>query len=220
MTTTALRNAATSFVGVAVRPQTYRNLLYLLLSFPLGTAYFVALTVGFSLGIGLAITWFGIPILLATLAGATVLATVEARLTNRLLGTSIPSRSPDTSGGITTAVKRLVTDARTWVDVGYLLGRFVFGVAAFVALVALLSLSLSLLAAPLTYSTAFYVDVQVGTLTVGPFENGRMAVDTFREALGAAAVGAVTTLVSLHLLNGLARLAAEVTEAVFGTTDD
>jgi len=219
MTTTSLRDAAASFLGVAVRPQTYRNLLYLALAFPLGTAYFVALTVGFSLGIGLAITWFGIPILLATLAGATVLATVEARLTNRLLGTSIPSRSPDTSGGITTAVKRLVTDARTWVDVGYLLGRFVFGVAAFVALVALLSLSLSLLAAPLTYSTAFYVDVQVGTLTAGPFENGRMAVDTFREALGAAAVGTVTTLVSLHLLNGLARLAAGVTEAVLGTTD-
>ena len=39
--------------GPATERQTYLNLLYLLLSFPLGIAYFVFLTTGLSLGTGI-----------------------------------------------------------------------------------------------------------------------------------------------------------------------
>jgi hypothetical protein len=47
---------ARRFFGVAVRPQTYLNLLYLALLFPLGLTYFVALTVGFAFSLALSIT--------------------------------------------------------------------------------------------------------------------------------------------------------------------
>jgi len=52
------------FFGVVTRGETYLNIIYLLLAFPLGTAYFVFLVTGLSLGLSLLIIWVGIPILL------------------------------------------------------------------------------------------------------------------------------------------------------------
>lgn len=194
--------------------------MYLALAFPLGVAYFVALTTGFSLGVGLAITIFGVPILVATLAGATLLANFEAELANRLLGTDVRARLPDTSGGVLRAVKRLVADPQTWLDVGYLFTKFVFGIASFTALVSLLSVSGSMLVAPLTYSSTYYVGLHLGTLSVGSFESGRLVADTFGEAAGVAVAGLVLALVSLHLLNALARVSGAVTEALLDDPDE
>ncbi|NEU55986.1 sensor domain-containing protein [Halorussus sp. MSC15.2] len=216
--TTTLRDAATTLVGVPVRAQTYRNLIYLALAFPLGLAYFVGLTVGFSLGVGLAFTWVGIPILLATLAVASALARVEAGLANCLLGTDVRAPSLDTSGGVLAATKRLVTDARTWVAVGYLLVKFGLGIVSFAALAALTSLSVGLVTAPLTYSSNYYVGLRLGNATVGPFESGRLVVDTFGEAVGVALLGLVVALASLHALNALARLCGTITEEILDSS--
>jgi hypothetical protein len=57
----------TKFFGVAIWGQTYLNLLYLLLAFPLGLFYFVLLVTGFSLGFGLLILWVGVIILVGML---------------------------------------------------------------------------------------------------------------------------------------------------------
>ncbi|WP_134670083.1 sensor domain-containing protein [Halorussus marinus] len=214
--TTSLRDAAVAFVGVPARPQTYRNLLYLVLAFPLGLGYFLVLATGFSLGTGLAITVVGVPILLATLAAARLLANVEAELANRLLGVEAASAALDTSDGALAVANRLATEPRTWLGVVYLAGKFAFGVAAFVALTAALSVSASLLAAPLTYSSSYHVGARFGTLSVGPFESGALAVDALPEAVGVALVGAFVALVSLHLLNGLARASGLAAEALLG----
>ena len=53
--------------GPATDAQTYLNLLYLLLSFPLGIAYFVFLITGLSLGAGLLVIFVGVPILIGVL---------------------------------------------------------------------------------------------------------------------------------------------------------
>lgn len=214
--TTSLGDAATAFVGVTTRTQTYRNLLYLLLAFPLGVAYFVVLTTGLSMGVGLAITVFGVPILLATLGAAYLLTNVEAELTNRLLGTDVQTESLDTDDGLLAAAKRLVAAPRTWLGLVYLFGKFVFGLVAFTALATLLSLSVSMLAAPVTYSSAYHIGLRVGDLSVGPFESGALVVDSFPEAVGVAAAGLVVGVVSLHLLNGLARVSGVATEALLG----
>ncbi len=52
-----------TFFGVIARPQSYINIFYLLLAFPLGIAYFVFLVTGISVGASLIIIWVGIPIL-------------------------------------------------------------------------------------------------------------------------------------------------------------
>jgi ABC-type transport system involved in cytochrome bd biosynthesis fused ATPase/permease subunit len=68
------------FFGVAARGQTYLNIIYLLLSFPPGTAYFVFLVTGLLLGISLLIIWVGIPILLFMLAAWWGLVAFERQL--------------------------------------------------------------------------------------------------------------------------------------------
>jgi len=52
-----LLEALRRFVAVPFRRQTYRNLTYLALSFPLRVAYFVGATIGLSTGAGLLTRW-------------------------------------------------------------------------------------------------------------------------------------------------------------------
>jgi len=46
-----MMSSGTQFFGVAAREGTYLNIIYLLLAFPLGCAYFVFLVTGLSLGL-------------------------------------------------------------------------------------------------------------------------------------------------------------------------
>ena len=55
------------FASTAWDPQSYRNLLYLLLALPLGVAYVAILAAGLSAGTGLAVILVGLVLLLATL---------------------------------------------------------------------------------------------------------------------------------------------------------
>ena len=79
--------------GSVIRLQTYRNLLYLLLAFPFGILYFVALTTGLTLGIGLVVTLLGIPLLITVVVGSRRLAAFERAVANKLLGLAI--QAPD-----------------------------------------------------------------------------------------------------------------------------
>jgi len=60
--------------------KTYRNIVYLLLRFPLGLAYFTTSVTGVSLGVALVPLAVGIPILGAVLGLADYVALVEAGL--------------------------------------------------------------------------------------------------------------------------------------------
>ena len=78
------------FFGVIVDPQSYKNILYLFLSFPLGIVYFVFLVTGISVGFGLIVIWVGVPILALVLAGSWVLCQFERVLAVSLLNENIP----------------------------------------------------------------------------------------------------------------------------------
>ena len=94
------------FFGVVADPQSYRNIAYLLLAFPLGTLYFVFLVTGLSLGFGLIITLIGIPILLLVLSGSWALCRFERQVAITLLNEDIPlSVSHPASGGLWSRVK-------------------------------------------------------------------------------------------------------------------
>src|SRR3954451_13972267 len=78
-----------SVLSDLVRPRTYRRILYLLLAFPLGTAYFCFLVTILSTGLGLAITLVGIPVLIGALFAWRAMAQLERRLVGSLLDTEI-----------------------------------------------------------------------------------------------------------------------------------
>ena len=178
--------------GPATDAQTYRNLFYLLLSFPLGVAYFVFLITGISLGSGLVVIFIGVPILIGMLYACRGLGAFERGVARSLLHVGIPSTSPLASGpGLWPKLKALLGDTTTWKSFFYLLLKFPFGVAAFVVLVTAFSVSLALILAPLTYST-FTMDF------------GLWRVNSKDEATICCLIGAVLLLSSFHLVNGLA----------------
>ena len=89
------------FFDVVTKPQTWRNVGYLLLAFPLGIFYFVFLVTGLSLGFGLFITLMGIPILVGVLAAAYGMGEFERATTNLLLDQDTPASDRlQVSGGM------------------------------------------------------------------------------------------------------------------------
>lgn len=178
-----------------VAKQTYRNLAYLLLTFPLGLGYFIFLVTGFSLGIGMAITLLGLPILVAMLAATWGLASFERYLANQLLDAQIPAVPFVPEGpGFGARVKTLVTSGTTWKGLLYLLLDFPLGILAFVAGTVLFSLSLGLTFLPFYYQ---WTDVYYA-----PYHK----VDTLLEAALFVPVGVMLFPLALLILNGLAAL--------------
>jgi len=145
--------------------RTYKRFGYLLLSFPLGLAYFVFLAVGLSLGAGLAIIGIGIPILLGTLLGLRVIAKVERLRCRLLLDRPIdPPPKDDLPDGLLDRTRAIVSSETTWSAAGYIVFIFAFGVAGFAIALTVLVTGISLVTAPLTYNTTL-----VG-LQFGPWE--------------------------------------------------
>lgn len=161
------------FVGVAARRQTYANVAYLLLAFPLGTGYFTVLVTGAAIPLGLgfalidmaatepiALLIAGIPLLLVLLClGGPLVAVVlfasveltalERLLARRLLDAEV--RTGDPPADLRERARRLVFDRETWKGVGYLFSKFAFGIASFIAVITGLAFTYALVAAPLHY---------------------------------------------------------------------
>ena len=112
-------------------PQTYRNLLYLVLALPLGIAYVAILGAGLSAGAGLAVILIGLAILLATLFAIRGMAALERMLARRLLRVAI---HPPIEGGIDLAWRERVPiwlrDPVTWKSLVYLLAKLPMGIVA------------------------------------------------------------------------------------------
>ncbi len=220
-----LRVVGRRFLGVPLRSQTYRNLSYLLLALPLGIVYAVGLVTGTAVGTGLLLTWVGLPVLLATLAGAAVAAGIEARLASGLVGVdaAVPTvlREFDVREGVTfpgdgfaDALRRLVTAPSTWTSVVLVVYKFVVGLVSFVAVVTVGSVTLALLAAPLVYDAS-------GALATGGaagrYRIGSWVVSSLPEAVAVAGVGVIALIAGLNLLNRLARFQARSVATILRT---
>jgi hypothetical protein len=192
--------------------QTYLNLTYLLLRFPLGIAYFTVFLTGFLLGGVLLITVVGLPILGLTLGLATYVATFEARLTRRLLGVEVSYEARDpTAESLVSYLKAVVTNPRNYLLVGYFFATFGIGIGLFVLLTLLVTVAGALAVAPLTYWLP-WVQYQFGLTDV--VSTGRVVIDTLPEALVASVVGMTLFTVSVHIWNLLARVLGRLTQVV------
>lgn len=217
----SVRAALRRAVGAPLRVQTYTNLAYLLLAFPLGIIYFVGFVTGTAVGIGLLITLVGLPILVATLAATSMAAAVEARLASGLVGVeaSAPAalREFGVDGGLVlpgngflAGVKRVLLSPSTYTSVVLVLSKFVFGIVSLIALVLSAAIGGTALAAPAVYegdSSGF----TFGGEATDQYTVGSWVVDTMPEALLVAAGGAVFIVVALNALNLLAWLQAQYT---------
>lgn len=190
--------------GPATDGQTYLNLLYLLLGFPLSIAYFVFLIAGLSIAMSLLIVFIGIPILIGVLSAFRGLGAFERLLARTMLDVNIPAPpAMPATPGLIAKLKALFGNTATWKSLAYLGLKFPFGIASFVVLVTSFSLSLALILAPLTYRTV-------------PMDFGLWRVDTKDEATVWCMVGAVLLLLCFHLVNGLAYLWGRFAQIMLG----
>jgi hypothetical protein len=114
-------------------PHTFRNLIYLGLTFPLGLAYFILLTVGLSLGAGLSILGVGVVILAGVLAAARGLANFERVSAASLMDVEVaPLPNPtNEQGGFWGTLQAYLGDSLTWKSILYLYGKFFAGLILF-----------------------------------------------------------------------------------------
>jgi len=181
--------------GPVVQAQTYRQLLYAFLSFPLGLAYFITMIVGLSVGIGTSILVIGLVILGLTFALARVYGHLERELAKALLGATFEPRP-----ALPREWRAVIKDRRTWTMVMYLILRFPIGIAGFVGSMMMLA-SVPAMAAPLLYTEV-------------PYWIGTERVVNFEESLLVSLFGCVFFLLAAHLVNGVALISRRLATAL------
>jgi hypothetical protein len=198
-------NSLLKLFNVFTYPQTYLNLVYLFLAFPLGLTYFIILITGISLGIGLLILWVGFLILVAVLALSWAFTIFERQLAINLLRIHIPQKPSMSVPGETVLhqLKRLATNSQTWKGMLYLFLKFPLGTITFTVAVTLLAVSFSLILAPVIYQFV-------------PINFFYVQVNNFSLALLMMVIGIFALPLSLHALNYVAELWGKVSEIFLG----
>ena len=181
------------FFNVVVRRSTYGNIAYVWLAFPLGVAYFVLLTTGSALSVGLSLLWIGLVVMLAFVLSIRGLGNFERLLSKWLLGE--PVAMPSGRAGQTKTwpwLKSIFKDPATWKGALFLLVKFPIGLACWIVSVVSLAVSLAFILAPLEQGGTLYF----GDRTIHDSTGGFLI----------SAFGALLLLVTLHVHNAMGAL--------------
>ena len=151
------------FFGVLVDPHTYGSLFYMLLAMATGTFYFAWVTTGLGLSLGLSILIIGIPFVILFIGATRILALVEGRIVEVMLGERMPRRPlyTDTTRPLLERIAAMFTDPRTWATMLYFIAMLPLGVAYFTVVVVALALGLSLATLPLVVALGYGDWIQV-----------------------------------------------------------
>ena len=191
------------------RPATYRRLGYLLLSFPLGIAYFTGLVTALAVSAGLLIIWVGVPLLAITVLGWRAVAGFERLLARHLVGVDIPTPPDPAAGveGIWHKARAIASDPVTWRSFVWLLLRFPLGIAGFVMVTVSLALTAGTIVAPLALAVA--ADRDPAAVALGDFRPFFWALPV---------LGLLLVPLCAHLINGFAGLQGAMARAFLGPT--
>jgi signal transduction histidine kinase len=191
-------------------PRTYTRIAYLLLAGVLGTIEFVFLVTALSVGVGLAVTLVGIPILIASVYAWGWLAELERRAVGALTGNRIASPyRPLPEGGWWDRLRARLADPATWKDLTFLLLQFPFGLLSFIVATTVLSVGVGSLTLPLWY-WAIPDGVEVGFAEV----------DALGEALAFVPLGALVLWVGIPALGWLGRFYGAYAQLLLGSNED
>lgn len=157
------------FFGVIRDPKAYGALLYMLLSLATGIFYFVWATVGISLSAAFAILIIGVPFALLFIGSVRILAHVEGRIVEGLLGVRMPRRLPAQTAAderLTARIGAALADIRTWSSLLYLFLMLPLGIAYFVFAVVGIAISAGLVCGSLVSLVSGHSYVQITDLPV------------------------------------------------------
>ncbi|HLJ35872.1 MAG TPA: sensor domain-containing protein [Ktedonobacteraceae bacterium] len=210
------------------RKQTWLNISYLLLSFPLGTFYFVFLVTMLSLGLSTVIVWVGLPILVLTYFAMRGLAALERELARHMLHVEIADArkyAARTKFSWVQWVKNGLSSPTTWKSLAYLFIKFPLGIFSFCVALTLLVSSFTMTLEPVAYLINANILAIINAhgheahswlpffvYTDGTFDMGMFV----RSFLGVPA-GIMLTLGSLYFLNWLAWLSGQLARVMLST---
>jgi len=202
-------NYLTKSLAPLVERRTYKNALYLVLSFPLGFLYSTFLGFGFVFGVGLSFIVFGIFILGLLLFTIQLLTVFERWLSTALLGVEIePPDDVVPTETLYDSVKIRVDAGSTWRGLGFLTLKIWFGIVGILLLIA--------------FSTAFSMvsavvrrphEIEFGELNGEPVV---WTVETLPETALAVVIGLVGMIFLAHLANGFAYVAGRMSITLLG----
>ncbi|HLU95517.1 MULTISPECIES: sensor domain-containing protein [Thermocrispum] len=136
--------------GSRSRPPVLGALVYLLLNFPLGIAWFAGLVTLLSLGVSTAIVWVGIGVLAMTMLLWSAGAQLERRRAEALLGTVIADGRrvlPDRP--LKQRWQERLRDPQSWRDLLYLFALLPLGIVEFILLLVPWALGLGFATLPI-----------------------------------------------------------------------
>jgi uncharacterized membrane protein len=137
------------FFSIVSDPRAYSALVYMLLSLATGIFYFVWTVTGLALSVGLFVLVIGVPFALLFIASERVIAHVEGRIVETLLGVRMPRRLPQEHAAYRSLLSRIgdaLIDVRTWSSMFYLLLMLPLGAIYFAVAVAGVTMSLGVTA--------------------------------------------------------------------------
>jgi two-component system, OmpR family, phosphate regulon sensor histidine kinase PhoR len=206
----------TSIFHIAQDRQSYLNILYLLVSFPLGLTYFVFLIPGIVVGMStlFLIAVFMLPLIITIWQH---LAAFERQMAIQWLHIAIPLMSYPSPKQMTRwqRLQAQLTNSMTWKTLAYLLLKFPLGIFSFVITIVLL---------------VFSVGITIVTLTIGllttPFfilfimlQDVSHVKEWLQRYLLFALTGFGIYLITLHLLNGLTFVYGQFARVMLGMSD-
>lgn len=194
-------------VAPVIDLQTYKNLAYFVVAFPLGMVYSSVLGVGFLLGIGLSIAIVGLAVLLGLLFVVRALTGFERWLANGLLGVSIePPADGSPDDGLRSTVSAYLAADTTWRGLGFLALKFWTGIVGMLLLFASVTVVSMLSAAGRLPHVIEFGEINGDPVT--------WTVETLPEAALAAALGLLAGLVLVHLTNAFAYAARRMARSL------
>ncbi|MFI8087920.1 sensor histidine kinase [Streptomyces sp. NPDC086080] len=210
-----------------VEGRTWRELAYVLLSLPISILLFTYAVTMVSLGAGLLVTFLGVPVLAAALAGCRGLGSVERARARGLLGLDVGEPEPlrPRGQGVMAWVGAVLKSGVSWRSLLYSVLQLPWAVLSFVVTVTLWSVGWSLLTYPLWFWVLPTYGGQDGIQLYGD-ERHQVYLDNPFEITVTAGVGLLFTLatpwivralttvdrVMVHGLLGPSRLATRVVE--------
>ncbi|HZH43594.1 MAG TPA: sensor domain-containing protein [Lysobacter sp.] len=198
------RSSLGRFFGVAAEPRTYGALFYMLLSLATGIFYFTWVVTGLSLSAGMLVLVVGVPLLILFLGSVRALSLVEGRLVEVMLGERMPRRplyAARTQPWFE-RIKAMFTDPRTWGTLLYFALMMPLGIVYFTLAVTGLSVSLSLIAAPVALMLGVYDVLDANGITL-------IGADPWTWPLWML-LGVVLLFATLHLARGIGTLHAQL----------
>jgi hypothetical protein len=197
---------ARRFFGVVTRPQSYRNLAYLLLGLPLGTLWFSLLVTVASVSVSmLVVALLGIPLLVGTWYVVRACANVERGVASALLDEQVDQApmAAGVRGNLWVRLKGMSGDRARWRELGYLMLRFPAGIATFTLAVVALTVPIFVGYAPIYARFVDESDDAYGNWFWSTELHDFAGTSPWSWAL--VPVGIVLLFAAFHALNAVAR---------------